>query len=90
MEPLSLSRPFTKEFARLGVYKMNQFTREASHRLISVVIGRYRFIHGVALDAKAGVGTAVDNGSHSLRVTRVASNKIGAITDIGTIFLRSR
>src|SRR5690242_1914159 len=50
-----------------------------SHRLVLIVIARYRFIYGIALYAKAGVRALIDDSSHSLRVTRVASNRGGGV-----------
>lgn len=46
---------------------MHLLTRETRHRLIGIVIARYRFIVGVTLNTKAGIGAAVDDRGHFLR-----------------------
>jgi len=59
--------PRDKYLAAFGVDEMDELARKTSHRLISIVIPRYRFIDRIALDAEAGVRTEVEHCSHVLR-----------------------
>ena len=63
-----------EDLAGFRIHKVHQFTCEAGHGNMTVMINRFLF-GWVALNTKAGVRAAIEKRNHPVCIIRVTSNR---------------